>query len=139
MRAFLWERVALKRDGVLLAEAALFNGIRSSGLDYIYRDEIESFAAEGVLDHVHVATSREDPRRRVYVQDLLRDQGALVWRLLVAGGYVYVCGSQPMRDNVFEAFVDVVSKHGSRSHEDAEAYMRELETAKDRYRPDLWA
>jgi len=138
MRAFLWERVALKRDGVLLAEAALFNGIRSSGLDYIYRDEIESFAAEGVLDHVHVATSREDPRRRVYVQDLLRDQGALVWRLLVAGGYVYVCGSQPMRDNVFEAFVDVVSKHGSRSHEDAEAYMRELETAKDRYRPDLW-
>ena len=44
---------------------------------------------------------------------------------------------RPVAD-VFEAFVDVVSKHGSRSHEDAEAYMRELETAKDRYRPDLW-
>jgi pSer/pThr/pTyr-binding forkhead associated (FHA) protein len=38
MRAFLWERVALKRAGDSLAEAALFNGIRSSSVDYIYRD-----------------------------------------------------------------------------------------------------
>jgi hypothetical protein len=29
-------------------------------LDYIYRDEIERSAADGVLDHVHVATSRPD-------------------------------------------------------------------------------
>jgi sulfite reductase alpha subunit-like flavoprotein len=55
MRAFLWERLAMKRAGVPLAEAALFNGIRSSSLDYIYRDEIERFAEEGVLDHVHLA------------------------------------------------------------------------------------
>ena len=52
MRAFLWERLAMKRAGVSLAEAALFNGIRSSSLDYIYRDEIERFADEGVLNHV---------------------------------------------------------------------------------------
>ena len=51
MRAFLWERLAMKQAGVPLAEAALFNGIRSSSLDYIYRDEIERFTAEGVLDH----------------------------------------------------------------------------------------
>jgi len=73
MRAFLWERLAMKHAGVLLAEAALFNGIRSSGLDYIYRDEIERFAAEGVLDHVHVATSRERPGYRAYAQDRIRE------------------------------------------------------------------
>jgi sulfite reductase alpha subunit-like flavoprotein len=72
------------------------------------------------------------------VQDLLREQGALVWRLIEAGGYVYVCGSQPMRDSVLDAFVDVVSRHGSLSREHAEAFMHELETAKNRYRPDLW-
>ncbi len=137
MRAFLWERLAMKQAGTSLAEAALFNGIRSSGLDYIYRDEIERLAAEGVLDHVHVATSRERPGRREYVQDRIREQGALVWRLLASDGYVYVCGSQPMRAAVGAAFVDVVAAHGSMPRERAEAYVRELETT-ERYRPDLW-
>ena len=137
MRAFLWERLALKQAGVSLAEAALFNGIRSSSLDYIYRDEIGRFAAEGVLNHVHVATSREPPGCHDYVQDRIRQQGALVWRLLAADGYVYVCGSQPMRDGVRAAFVDVVTEHGSLPREHAEAYLHEME-ATARYRPDLW-
>jgi sulfite reductase alpha subunit-like flavoprotein len=138
MRAFLWERLALKRAGVELAEAALFNGIRSRDLDHIYREEIEQFSAEGVLDHVHVATSREDGARREHVQDRLCAQGALLWRLLDAGGYVYVCGSQPMREGVRAAFVDVVAEHGSMPREHAEAYLAELETTHQRYRPDLW-
>ena len=137
MRAFLWERLAMKHAGVSLAEAALFNGIRSSSLDYIYRDEIGQFAAEGVLNHVQVAASRERPGRRDYVQDRIREQGALVWRLLAADGYVYVCGSQPMRDAVRAAFTDVIAEHGSMPHEHAEAYLHELETTA-RYRPDLW-
>jgi cytochrome P450/NADPH-cytochrome P450 reductase len=138
MRAFLWERLALKRAGASLSEAALFNGIRSTGLDYIYRDEIERFTAEGVLDHLHVVTSREQPGRREYVQDRIREHGALVWRLLATGAYVYVCGSQPMRDGVHAAFVDVVAEHGSLPREHAEGYLLELETIDNRYRPDLW-
>jgi cytochrome P450/NADPH-cytochrome P450 reductase len=136
MRAFLWERLALMRDGVALAEAAFFNGIQSRSLDYIYRDEIERFADEGVLDHVHVVTSREG--RREHVQDRLREQGALVWRLLVAGAYVYVCGSQPMREGVHEAFVDIGTEYGEMPREHAEAWLQELETTHKRYRPDLW-
>jgi cytochrome P450 / NADPH-cytochrome P450 reductase len=138
MRAFLWERLALKRQGVALAEAALFNGIRSQTIDYIYRDEIEMFAAEGVLDHVHVATSRELPDRRVYVQDRLREEGALVWRLMEEGGYVYVCGSQPMREGVRDAFVDIAGEYGKMPREHAEAFVEELEVSAKRYRPDLW-
>jgi sulfite reductase (NADPH) flavoprotein alpha-component len=93
--------------------------------------------AEGVLNHVHVATSRERPGRRDYVQDRIREQGALVWRLLAAGGYVYVCGSQPVRDAVRAAFTDVIAEHLSLPRERAEAYLHELETTA-RYRPDLW-
>jgi sulfite reductase (NADPH) flavoprotein alpha-component len=114
-----------------------FNGIRSSRLDFIYRDEIERFTAEGVLDHVYVATSREQPGRRDHVQDRIREQGALVWRLLAGDGYVYVCGSQPMRDAVRAAFVDVMADHGSLPRERAEAYLYDMETTA-RYRPDLW-
>ena len=138
MRAFLWERLAMRRAGAALAEAALFNGIRSASLDYIYRDEVAQLAAEGVLDHVHVAESRERPGRREHVQDRLSEQGALVWRLLSAGGYVYVCGSQPMRAAVRSALVDVVAHHGSLPPGQAEAYVSEMETT-GRYRPDLWA
>jgi cytochrome P450/NADPH-cytochrome P450 reductase len=137
MRAFLWERLALKDAGVPLAEAALFNGIRSSGLDYIYRDEIERFTAEGVLDHLHVAMSREHPGHRDYVQDQIREHGALVWRLLSAGGYVYVCGWQPMRAAVRAAFTDIAAQHAPMPREQAKAYLDELETTA-RYRPDLW-
>jgi sulfite reductase (NADPH) flavoprotein alpha-component len=76
--------------------------------------------------------------RREYVQDRLRAEGALVWRLLEAGAYVYVCGSQPMREGVREAFVDIVAEHGAMPLEHAEAFMAELETKDLRYRPDLW-
>jgi cytochrome P450/NADPH-cytochrome P450 reductase len=138
MRAFLWERHALKRAGVPLGEAALFNGIRSTTLDYIYRDEIEALAADGVLDHVHVAASREDPQRRVYVQDAIREQSGLVWRLLDEGAYVYVCGSQAMRDGVRAAFVDVAAECLALPREHAEAWLEQLETTENRYRPDLW-
>jgi cytochrome P450/NADPH-cytochrome P450 reductase len=138
MRAFLWERLALKRAGVSLGEAALFNGIRSTALDYIYRDEIEYLAAEGVLDHIHIATSREDPNRCEYVQDRIRQESALAWRLLESGGCVYVCGSQPMRDGVRAAFVDVVADRKSLPREHAEAYLEQLETTERRYRPDVW-
>jgi cytochrome P450/NADPH-cytochrome P450 reductase len=137
MRAFLWERLAMKHAGGILGEAALFNGIRSSRVDYIYREEIEQFANEGVLDHVHIAISRERAGHGTYVQDHMREHGAVIWRLLVAGGYVYVCGSSAVRDAVRVAFVDVVADHGSMPHEHAEAYLHELETAA-RYRPDLW-
>ena len=137
MRGFRWERLAMQRSGVTLAEAVLFNGIRSASQDYIYRDEIARFAAEGVLNHVHVAMSREQPGQREYVQDRIRAQGELVWRLLGAGGYVYVCGAQPMRDAVRTAFADVIADHGRLPRDRAEAYLDELETTA-RYRPDLW-
>ncbi|HET9893391.1 MAG TPA: cytochrome P450 [Streptosporangiaceae bacterium] len=136
MRAFLWERLARARAGTRLAEAALFNGIRSLAADYLYKDEVERFAAEGVLDHVQIATSRE-PHGREYVQDRIRREGSLLWRLLAAGGYAYVCGSQQMRDSVRAAFVDVAAEQGSLPRESAEAYVRELESTA-RYRPDLW-
>jgi cytochrome P450/NADPH-cytochrome P450 reductase len=138
MRAFLWERAALRREGVRLAEAALFDGIRRRGLDDVYGDEIDAFAADGVLDHVHLASSRDPARPREYVQDRIRAESGLVWRLLEEGGTVYVCGSEPMREGVREAFVDVVMEHASLPRERAEAYLHELETIENRYRPDLW-
>jgi cytochrome P450/NADPH-cytochrome P450 reductase len=136
MRAFLWERLAMRRAGATLAEAALFTGIRSRH-DYLYREEIGQFAAEAVLNHVHVAISREQPDHREHVQDRIRAQGALVWRLLEAGGYVYICGPAPMRAAVRTALAGVIADHGALPSARAADYLDELETTA-RYRPDLW-
>ena len=138
MRAFLWERAALLRSGAALGRAALFNGLRSSQLDYLYRNEVDRFIADGVLDHVQIAASREHPGRREHVQDRIRLHGALVWQLLAEGGYVYVCGAQQMRDAVRAAFVQVVAEHATMPAGEAETFLAELEKT-GRYRPDLWA
>jgi sulfite reductase alpha subunit-like flavoprotein len=87
---------------------------------------------------VHVVASRERPGRREYVQERLRAQSGLVWRLLEDGGYVYVCGSKPMRDAVRAAFVDIAAERGAMPHEHAEAFLEQLELSERRYRPDLW-
>jgi sulfite reductase alpha subunit-like flavoprotein len=137
MRAFLWERLAMQREGVPLGPAALFNGIRSSGLDYIYRDEIEKFAEQGVLDYLYMAMSREVPGERVYVQDRIIEHGALVWKLVQEGAYVYVCGSQAMRDGVRAAFVATFAEQGAVAPSEAEAYLLAMEN-QTRYRPDVW-
>jgi sulfite reductase (NADPH) flavoprotein alpha-component len=97
-----------------------------------------AIVAEGVLDQLQVVTSREPSGGGEYVQDRLREHGVLVWRLLEAGGYVYVCGSQPMRDGVRDAFVDIVGEHGGMPREHAEAFLEQLELTEKRYRPDLW-
>jgi NADPH-ferrihemoprotein reductase len=138
MRAFLWERLAMKRAGVKLGPAALFNGIRASKLDYIYADEIQMFVDEGVLDHLHVAMSREKPGVRDYVQDRITGQAALNWKLINAGGFVYICGSQQMRDDVRTAFVACIAKGGKKTAAQAEAYLVAMEGPEDRYRPDVW-
>ncbi len=139
MRAFLWERLAMQREGAALGPAVLFNGIRSSTLDYIYQEEIASFVEQGVLDHLHVAMSREVPGERVYVQDLLRQQGELVWTLVDEGAFVYVCGSQAMREEVRGALTAVFAEHGGLTSTEADAYLDELEMTEKRYRPDVWS
>ncbi len=138
MRAFLWERLAMKREGVTLAAAMLVNGIRSSRLDFIYRDEIEMFVREGVLDHLHVAMSREVPGKREYVQDKIVENGATVWDLVAQGGYVYICGSEAMRAAVRGAFLQVFAEHGAMSADDAQAFLDAMENVEGRYRPDVW-
>lgn len=139
MRAFLWERLALQRDGVQLGRAILFNGIRHSSLDYIYRDEVEMFLESGVLDEAYVAASREYPGERRYVQDHIVERGTEVWGLIEQGAYVYTCGSATMRDGVRSAFVTVFTQHANMTPETAEAYMVGLESAENRYRPDVWS
>ena len=71
------------------------------------------------------------------MQHRIVQQAALIWSLVQEGGYIYVCGSQTMRDDVRFSFVKVFETCGALTEQDAESYMAQLET-EHRYRPDVW-
>jgi len=115
---------------------------------------------------LRVAFSRDQPVK-VYVQHLLKEDAAHVWRLLQvsqasswdvcsvaanarallsvcwprcqAGGHVYVCGDATrMASDVHAALCDIVAVHGNLSSEAAAALWEQLASA-DRYQRDVWA
>ncbi|MDR0183126.1 sulfite reductase flavoprotein subunit alpha [Lysobacter arvi] len=70
----------------------LLFGERQSEHDFHHRDEIERWLREGHLQHLDLAFSR-DAARRVYVQDVLRENIERLRQWIADGAAVYVCGS----------------------------------------------
>ncbi|VTU17742.1 bifunctional cytochrome P450/NADPH--P450 reductase [Variovorax sp. PBL-E5] len=132
-RGFLQERAAQIAEGAAPGEAMLFFGCRHPGQDFIYRDELERWADSGLMQ-LHTAFSRAG-ERKVYVQDLIREQAAQVWRLLDQGAIVYVCGDgSRMEPDVRRTLSDIAREHG----QDGSAWMERM-IAQQRYVLDVWA
>jgi NADPH-ferrihemoprotein reductase len=127
-------------QGDLLGPALLFFGCRNSTEDYIYADELEEFRASGVLTQLRVAFSREGPQK-VYVQHLLEESGAEVWKMMSAKGsrgHVYVCGdAKQMARDVNTALLDIIQKHGKLSEVVAENMIKSW-SENGRYSRDVW-
>lgn len=135
-RGFLQERALLKTDGAALGPAKLFFGCRHPDQDFIYRGELEGFAADGVAD-LHVAFSRKD-KEKTYVQDLIRAERDAVWAMLEAGGVVYVCGDGArMEPDVRRALTLICAEERDIGPEAAEAWLDGL-VAENRYNLDVW-
>lgn len=136
-RGFLQEREALRARGGALGRAALFFGCRRPDHDYLYKDELERAAHEGLVD-LHVAFSRAGGER-VYVQDLLRRERAKVWPLVENGAVIYVCGDGArMEPDVRRAFAALYAEERDESMEEGEAFMERL-SSEGRYALDVWA
>src|SRR5690606_20983480 len=89
-RGFLQQRAALKKDGAALGPALLFFGCRHPDRDFIYREDLQQFADDGVVE-LHTAFSRLE-ERKAYVQNLITAQKATVWKLIEKGAVIFVCG-----------------------------------------------
>ena len=61
----------------------LFFGCRRRDQDWLYREEMEGYLKTGVLSELHTAFSRDDPKRKVYVQDRIVEHGARLCKLLM--------------------------------------------------------
>jgi sulfite reductase alpha subunit-like flavoprotein len=79
------------------------------------------------------------PSAPPWKQDLIQQQGAMVWELLEAGAVVYICGdARRMAPDVKKAFVGVARDCGGRSEASAQNWMGALLEG-GRYLEDVWA
>lgn len=132
-RAFLQERKAAGGTG----KNWLFFGDQKAETDFLYREELETYRAEGVLQELSVAFSR-DQAEKIYVQHRMLERAADLYAWLEAGAFFYVCGdASRMAKDVDTALHKVVETAGGKSPEEAAAYVEELKKSK-RYRKDVY-
>jgi NADPH-ferrihemoprotein reductase len=138
-RGFLQERAAKGRGGAQLGPSWLFFGCRKAEEDFLYRGELEGFAADGHLGRLVTAFSREG-KDKVYVQHRMREHGAELSELILAqGAYVMVCGDGAhMAKDVNQCLVEILVEHGGLAAVEANAKLAEMTKAR-RYVRDIWS
>ena len=135
-RGFLQEREALKRDGKTLGRALLFFGCRHPDRDYLYREELERWAADGLVE-LHVAFSRLGDTKR-YVQHDIANHADDVWSVLEGDGLVYVCGDgSRMEPDVRATIIDLYRRKTGADEAAANRWLETM-TANRRYNLDVW-
>lgn len=132
-RAFLEDRKVTGAKG----GNWLFFGNPHRGSDFLYEDELTAFQEDGTLTRLDLAWSR-DQKEKVYVQNLMTQQGAELWKWLQDGASFYVCGDATrMAKDVDAALLRIAQDHGGLSAEDAAAFIAQLKKDK-RYLRDVY-
>ncbi len=132
-RAFLEERKALGATG----KNWLFFGDQRSACDFLYKDEFEGYARDGLLTRLNAAFSR-DQKEKIYVQHHMFENAKDIWAWLQEGAYFYVCGdAKRMARDVDQALQAIVAEQGKMTADEAKAYVAKLTKAK-RYLRDVY-
>lgn len=85
----------------------LWFGARHPDSDLFYGPELADWTKAGRLTALHTAFSRHG--RKVYVQDLLRENADTLRELMAAGAKIMVCGGREMASGVRDALGDVLA------------------------------
>lgn len=132
-RAFLQERIATKASG----KNWLFFGDQHEATDYLYGEEFETMKADGHIQRLDLAWSR-DQEHKIYVQDKMLDSGAELWQWIEEGATFYVCGdAKRMAKDVDVALHKIAQDHGGLSEEEAVEFYKQLKKEK-RYQRDVY-
>lgn len=131
-RAFLQQRAA---DGAKGGNWLVF-GNRHFHRDFLYQLDWQAWRKAGLLSKTSLAFSR-DGATRLYVQQRLREEAAAVYRWLVEGAHLYVCGATAMGQAVHAALLEVAVRGGGLSREAAPDFIESL-GREGRYHRDLY-
>jgi len=138
--AFLRDHVRAAEEGEDVAPFSLYFGNRYIADEYLYREELEDYARKYDWFNLHVAFSRDNPDKKVYVQDLvaITDDARLLLRER-KDGLLYVCGNRQLPKPLQDALVKSFSKQSNDPKEIAEA-TAEMEQLyiKSRAQQEVW-
>jgi sulfite reductase alpha subunit-like flavoprotein len=110
LRSLLWERASSysEANSIGIADATLVYGGRNALADFFFHDE---WRDPKLKLQVFTAFSR-DQKEKIYIQDVIRQQGKVLADMIKAKALIYVCGSSGnMPKGVRAALVDVVAKY----------------------------
>lgn len=137
-RGFLEERAAQKQQGLEVAASLVFYGCRHPEHDWLYRDEMRRWAAQGVAA-LHLAFSTVPTHPHRLVQDALWDARADVWDALARDATVYVCGDgRFMAPAVRDSLIRIHMDRAGSTRERASAWLQKL-IKRARYRQDIYS
>ncbi|CAJ0570942.1 unnamed protein product, partial [Mesorhabditis spiculigera] len=121
----------------------LFFGCRNFEKDFIYKDLLESYVREAILDELIACESQPAkpvPGRHCYVQEALRQRADEVWDFIqLEESRIFICGdAKAMSKDTWECFAKIVAEKKGCSDAEAKAFLLELKKV-NRYIEDVWA
>ncbi len=143
-RGFLQDRLLrAQAEQVTPAPALLFFGCDGPDIDDLYRDELDDWAAQGIVDvrRAYSAAPEHGPQGPMpFVQDRLWADRAEVEDLVRKGAIFYVCGDgQQMAPAVHNTCVRMYAEATGSSREEAEQWVAAQEREHARYVSDVFA
>lgn len=141
-RAFVQERARQGSISQEVGKTLLFMGFRNSKVDFIYEDEWRQWRESLGTDTFDywTAFSREDPSRKLYVQDVLAQQAEGVCELLESNfaSRIYICGSAEMARGCTTALASMRSQFTGKSQDQGLSWVKQLRQT-HRLLEDVWS
>ena len=134
-RAFLEQRALDGSKG----RNWIFFGEQHEATDFLYRDELLAWHKNGLLTHLDLAFSRDQPQK-TYVQHRMKERARELWSWLQQGAYFYVCGdAQRMAKDVHQTLIEIAKTEGGMTGETAATYVNvTLMKIEKRYLRDVY-
>src|SRR5439155_23088861 len=126
-RGFIEDRALRQAAGEPAGPALLFFGCDHPDVDFLYRDELARWQAQGVVT-VHPTFFRQPDGDIAFVQHRLWQERARVQALLARGAHLFVCGDgQRMAPAVRATLARIHQDATGASEEAASAWLGALE------------
>jgi len=140
-RGFLQERAArvAEAEGQKIAPALLFFGCSHPDIDFLYKEEMAKWEAEGILS-VRPTFSQAPVEGVKYVQDRLWQDRAEVVELVRQGAIFFICGDgRHMAPAIYDTCVRIYQEATHSTLEEAEHWVSDMERTHGRYVADVFA
>ena len=136
LRAMAQERAKAKQEGEEVGPMNFYFGMRYRETEYLYGNELEGYARDGVISNLRPAFSR-DQDHKIYVHHHMEQDMKIIYEQLVKqNGYFLLCGSAKATDT-HKALLKAFKEVGGMTDKQADEYIQTMKR-EGRYNLDVW-